>query len=111
LGDVELKNNAPLKALDLLQKATKLRNDIRIAYVDIGAILSEQKRYPEALSALQHAEKLDPTQPDAHYRLARLYRAMGNAAAAQKEFAKVSALQEKPEDLPSKMPAPRSSPE
>src|SRR5437588_7633334 len=111
LGDIELKKNSPVTALPLLNKAVHLRKDIRIAYLDIGAILSDQKRYPEALAALQHAENMDPAQPDAHYRLARLYRAMGNTTMAQKEFAKVSALQEKPEDLPSKLPAPPPSPQ
>src|SRR5712664_288652 len=112
LGDIELKKNAPDKALPLLQKATQMRNDIRIAYLDIGAILSDQKKYPEALAALQRAEKLDPAQPDAHYRLARLYRAMGNSAAAQREFAKVNDLHEKADDLVPKMSAtPRYSPQ
>lgn len=112
LGDMELKKNAPEKALPLLNKATQLRNDIRIAYLDIGAILSDQKKYPQALAALQRAEKLDPAQPDAHYRLARLYRAMGNSAAAQREFAKVSELEEKAEDMALKMSgSPPSSPE
>ena len=105
LGDIELKRNAPEKALPLLNKATQLRDDIRIAYVDIGAILSDQRKYREALAALLRAEKLDPAQPDAHYRLARLYRAMGNSAAAQREFAKVSELQEKAEDMAPKMSA------
>ena len=111
LGDIELKKNSPVTALPLLNKAVHLRKDIRVAYLDIGAILSDQKKYPEALAALQHAENMDPSQPDAHYRLARLYRAMGNTSMAQKEFAKVSALQEQPEDLPSKLPAPPPSPQ
>ena len=112
LGDIELKKNAPDKALPLLQKATKMRNDLRVAYLDIGAILSDQKKYPEALAALQRAEKLDPAQPDAHYRLARLYRAMGNKAAAEREFAKVSELRDKAEDLAPQMASPpASSPE
>ncbi len=111
LGDIELKKNAPEKALPLLKKATELRNDIRVAYLDIGAILLEQKKYPDALDALLHAEKLDPAQPDAHYRLARLYRAVGNAAAAKREFAKVAELQEKTEELVPKMsPPPHSRP-
>jgi tetratricopeptide (TPR) repeat protein len=111
LGDIELKKNAPEKALPLLTSATQLRNDIRIAYLDIGAIFSDQKKYPEALAALQRAEKLDPAQPDAHYRLARLYRAMGNPAAAQREFAKVNELHDKDEDLVQKMSAdPPASP-
>jgi len=106
LGDIELKRNAPEKALPLLNKAIHLKNDIRIAYLDIGAILSEQKRYQEALVALLRAEKLDPAQPDAHYRLARLYRAMGNVAAAEREFARVGELNEKAEDMAPKMSGP-----
>src|SRR5262249_15477297 len=44
LGDIELKRNAPEKALPRLNKAVQLRNDIRIAYLDIGIILMGQKR-------------------------------------------------------------------
>lgn len=110
LGDIELKKNAPDRALPLLNKATQLRNDIRIAYLDIGDILVQQEKNREALAALLRAEELDPTQPDAHYRLARLYRSMGNPAAAQREFAKVKKLQEKAEDVAPKIPSPSSSP-
>jgi Flp pilus assembly protein TadD len=63
----------------------------------------QQKRYPEALAALQHAAKLDPTQPDAHFRLGRLYQAMGQSADADREFAKVRELHQKADDLASKM--------
>ena len=85
-----------------------MQNNIRIAYLDIGDILAQQKKHREALAAFLRAEKLDPTQPDAHYRLARLYRAMGNAAAAEREFAKVNKLQQKTEDVAPKMSSPPS---
>jgi tetratricopeptide (TPR) repeat protein len=98
LGDIAMKENDPEKALPLLNKAIQLKNDLRIAYLDAGAILTEQKRYPEALVALQRAEKLDATEPDAHYRLGRLYREMGNTAASQREFAKVRELHEKADE-------------
>ena len=52
-----------------------------------GAILTEQRHYPAAITALERAVELDPEQPDAHYRLGRVYQATGNQAAAQKEFA------------------------
>jgi len=110
LGDIQLKQNAPDRALPLLNKATQLQSDIRIAYLDIGDILAQQKKNREALAALLRAEQLDPTQPDAHYRLAKLYRAMGNTAAAEREFAKVNKLQEKAEDVAPKIPNPSPSP-
>jgi tetratricopeptide (TPR) repeat protein len=106
LGDIEMKRNDPGKALPLLEKSVSARQDIRIAYLDMGAIFTEQKRYPEAIAALQRAEKLDPTEPDAHFRLGRVYRAMGNKDAAQGEFAKVRELHEKADDVASKMVVP-----
>jgi tetratricopeptide (TPR) repeat protein len=98
LGDIAMKENDPERALPLLNKAIQSKSDLRLAYLDAGAILTAQKRYQEALAALQRAEKLDPTEPDAHYRLGRLYREMGNAAASQSEFAKVRELHEKADE-------------
>jgi tetratricopeptide (TPR) repeat protein len=98
LGDIAMKENDPEKALPLLNKAIQLKNDLRIAYLDAGAILTGQKHYQEALAALQRAEKLDPTEPDAHYRLGRLYREVGEVAASQREFAKVRELHEKADE-------------
>lgn len=104
LGDIEMKKNNPARALVLLRKAVELRNDIRIAHLDIGAILAQQNHTQEAIAALQHAERLDPSQPDAHLRLGRLYQASGNTAAAQREFAKLRELHQKAdEDIASKM--------
>ena len=111
LGDIELKANHPEEALALLNKAVKLKDDIRIAYLDLGTILMQQKQNKEALAALLRAKKLDPEQPEAHYRLARLYRNMGNIAASEKEFTKVRELHEKVEaDVGSKMSAPSLPP-
>lgn len=98
LGDVQMKQGNPDKALSLLKDAVRLRQDLRIAYVDIGAILTEQKQYQEALAALLRGEKLDPEQPEVHYRLGRLYQAMGNAESAEREFTKVKHLHQKAED-------------
>ena len=47
---------------------------------------------------LQHAVKLDPTQPDAHYRLARLYTLLGQKEKAAQEFAKTKELHSKTAD-------------
>ena len=80
LGDVELKRENPDKALALLTRAIAIRQDIRIAQLDLGVLLTQQKKYPEALAALRRAEQLDPEQPEVHFRLGRLYQAMGDAA-------------------------------
>jgi len=110
LGDIELRNGNADKALGLLQKATELNPKLRVALVDLGVILTEQKKYEEALAALLRAEKLDPGQPDVHYRLGRLYQAMGKAAEAQKEMARVKELHEKDEeDLARKMAGEKNS--
>ena len=106
LGDIEMKRNNPDAAVPLLKKALQAHNDIRIAYLDLGAILTQRGEYPAAITALKRAVELDTEQPDAHYRLGRAYQATGNEAAAQKEFAKVRELHDKSEeDVARKMSA------
>jgi len=58
----------------------------------------------------KHAVGLDPAEPDAHYRLARVYQAMGRQEKSKQEFAKVRELHQKADEpLASKIattPAP-----
>lgn len=106
LGDIEMKRTNLDESLSLLTKAVLLKNDIRFAYVDLGAVLMQQKQFTEAVAALRRAVELDPAQPDAHYRLGRAYQAMGKAAESRKEFAKVRSLHEKADEpFASKMSA------
>jgi len=86
------------KAARLLKQAVQLNAGIRIAHADLGAIYAEQKRYQEALAEFQVAVKLDPDQPDTHFRMGRLYQTMGKPSAANQEFAKVRELHKKTED-------------
>jgi tetratricopeptide (TPR) repeat protein len=89
----------------------RLRQDIRIAYLDLGVIYTSHKQYPDALDALRRAEKFDAEQPDVHYRLGRLYQAMGNSAESQKEFARVKELHQKTEeDVARKMSGAKPAP-
>jgi tetratricopeptide (TPR) repeat protein len=111
LGDIAQKENKPEEAVGYLEKVVRQRKDIRLAYLDLGAALMQMKRYPEALTALQRAAELDATQPDAHFRLGRLYQAMGENKKASAEFAKVQELHQKAdEDVASKMPKPAAPP-
>jgi tetratricopeptide (TPR) repeat protein len=93
LGDVEYKTGNQEKGLDLLQKALRRRDNIRIAYLDSGAIFAQQRRYPEAIDALKRAVDLDPTQPEAYFLLGRAYQGSGNRVEADKQFAKTRTLQ------------------
>jgi len=107
LGDIAYKNNDLDQAASLLEKATQQGSEVRIAFLDLGAVRAQQKQYDAALKALQRAVELDPSQPDAHYRLARVYRALGNTAAAEREFAKTRTLHQKEADaVVLKKPAP-----
>jgi tetratricopeptide (TPR) repeat protein len=111
LGDVELKRSEQEKALDLLRRSLRLRDDLQIAHLDVGVIFTEQKHYREALAALLRAQKLDAAQPEVHYRLGRLYQAMGNVDAAKEEFAKVQQLHQKEqESVADRMSGQKSSP-
>ena len=98
LGDIAMKKASLDEALVLLRKAVAKKDDLRLAYIDTGAVLTEQKRYPEAVAALRRAVELDPAQPDAHYRLGRVYQAMGKTVESQKQFAKVRELHEKSDE-------------
>ena len=98
LGDIALKQGDRLGAEPLLNKAVQLQDDLRGAYVDLGIIYAEDRRNTEALGAFKRAVQLDPTEPDAHYRLARLYTVLGQKENAKLEFDKTKELHSKVED-------------
>ena len=98
LGDIALKGDHADAALSLLGRATKINQDIRLAYLDLGALYLRQEKYKDAQVAFRRAVTLDPSQTDAHYQLGRLYQTLGNAAAADQEFEVVQTLYQKSED-------------
>ena len=103
-----MKREDPEKALTFLRKAIQLGSDNRLTYLDIAAILVDQKQYPEALTTLRRVEKQDPNQSDVHFRIGRLYQIMGDNDQAEKEFRKVRELKEKedPTQKGTKNPSP-----
>jgi Flp pilus assembly protein TadD len=54
--------------------------------VELGILLSEQRRYAEAIPHLRRAIRLEPDLAQAHYRLAQAYQRTGQEALAAKEL-------------------------
>lgn len=70
----------------LLQKAARLDPAFGAAYLQLGILYAQQKRYPEAISSYQQAIAASPRLPDAHYRLAQAYMRTGDQAKARSEL-------------------------
>jgi len=108
LGDTQMKLQQPAAAQATLQRAVQLPGAARMAFVDLGILLADAGRNDEAAANFQHAIQMDPSQVDAHWRLARLYQSEGKRAEAQAEFAKSAALhQHQDESLVKQMTPPK----
>ncbi len=69
----------------LLQTAIRIDPKLGPAYLQLGALYSEQKD-PAAIVAYQKAVENEPDVPDAHYRLAQAYREAGEKLKAEQEL-------------------------
>ncbi|MGA2610474.1 MAG: tetratricopeptide repeat protein [Terriglobia bacterium] len=111
LGDVYFRRRDFEPSERLLLHALKLEPNIRIAYVDLGAIHSSEKQFEKAVRELNKAIQLDPAQVDAHYRLAATYQAMGRNQEAAEQREKVKTLQQTKElELLHKISGPPPAP-
>ena len=70
----------------LLQKAARLDPAFGAAYLQLGILYSQQKRYSKAISFYQQAIAVSPDLPDAHYRLAQAYMRNGEQSKARSEM-------------------------
>jgi tetratricopeptide (TPR) repeat protein len=98
LGDAEMQLNHPELASPLLEKAAKLDTRLELAHLDLGIVDGDAGRNDDALRELNLAEKLAPSDVNVHWRLGRLYRAMGKRAEAKAEFDKASSLHKATDD-------------
>jgi tetratricopeptide (TPR) repeat protein len=80
-----------------LERALALRPDFVEAMVAIGRARLEDKRYPDAISLLDRAVKLQPRNEAAHYSLMIAYRNSGDLEAAKRQKAVLDELQKPPE--------------
>lgn len=92
LGDTEIQLNQPAAARPVLEEAVRLDPAQPLAHLDLGILLSDAGDNEGALRELTLAEKLNPNEVNVHWRLARLYRAMGRKDEARAEFDKASTL-------------------
>ena len=84
----------------LLRRAVVLDRSHAKARLQLGILLSEQKRWREAIVPLQAAATLEPRLAQAHFRLAQAYRRTGQTERADRSLATFEALQEKDASSP-----------
>jgi tetratricopeptide (TPR) repeat protein len=67
-----------------LQHSAALQPDMPMPYMLIGQSYARQARWQEAKEAFGHAARFDPTDPEPVFELARIYRRLGDIAAADR---------------------------
>jgi tetratricopeptide (TPR) repeat protein len=92
LADADIKLNRPEAALPLAEKAIQMNAGMELAHLDLGILYANAGRQDDAVRELKTAVKLSPKDVNPHWRLARLYRAMGRKDEANAEFQKTSSL-------------------
>jgi tetratricopeptide (TPR) repeat protein len=92
LGDTKLQLNQYSEAGPLLEKAVKLDPSLGLAHLDLGILAANEDRKEDALHEFLTAEKLTPNDVNVHWRLGRLYRAMGKKEEAKVELDKASSI-------------------
>ena len=92
LADSQIKLNHPEIARPLLEKVIRLNPQMELPHLDLGIVEADAGKNDAALSELKLAIKLAPNDIKAHYRLARLYQAMGRKQDASIEFEKTKTL-------------------
>jgi tetratricopeptide (TPR) repeat protein len=86
-GSRSTANPADLKSVEThLRRAVTIDPRLAKGFLELGVLLSDQQRYAEAIPELRQAAKLDASNPQPHYRLARAYQSTGQRALAAKEL-------------------------
>jgi tetratricopeptide (TPR) repeat protein len=94
LGQLAVRAGDAADAIDHFKRATKLDTGFAEGYILLGSSLVSEKRYEEAVSALETGVKLDPDNPEAHYNLAVALSHTGRKEDADREFAIHRKMQE-----------------
>jgi tetratricopeptide (TPR) repeat protein len=92
LADTDRQMNHPEAARPLLEQAIRIAPGMELPHLDLGILDADAGHHDDALRELKMAAKLSPNNVDVHWRLARLYKAMGRNEEANLEFRKTSSL-------------------
>jgi tetratricopeptide (TPR) repeat protein len=92
LGDIDMQNGRQAEAEPLLRESLQSDPTVRIAQYDLGVICAEKKDTAAAVQHFKTAIALDPERADAYYRLATLYRQLGQPERQKELLAKVKEL-------------------
>jgi tetratricopeptide (TPR) repeat protein len=79
----------------LLREAVQLDPKFDGAYFQLGVLFAERKDYQSAIDAFRTAIRINPEMGEAHYRLAQIYRQMGQTEKAAEETRVYSELEKK----------------
>ena len=92
LGDSELELGDVMAAQRDLLKSIDIRDVLWITHFDLGKLQASRKEYAPALKQFRRAIALEPDRPEAHYRAAQVYQALGEVVEAHAELQTVSRL-------------------
>ena len=99
LAEVELLRSNSAKAAGHFAQALKIDPEAACAKAGLAAQLISEGKEQEALEYLQAAVRGDPYNAQLHYRLANLYRKMGNKEGAAKETSVFKELRDVEDEL------------
>lgn len=103
LGDSLVRQNEYAEAEPQLRQAIISDQTFALPYLDLGILDAASGRNEEAVKGIRSAIAREPKDVDSHWRLARVYRPMGETAKANAELAKVCAMKREQD----KNPAPK----
>ena len=96
MGDLCLRTGRNARAMLMFGKATELRPDSAVAYMELGTAADKNYDYFNAEKAYDRAAAIDPRNPDVRERLAGFKRKLADAQADQ----------DHPKDIPIDLPSP-----
>ena len=88
--------NVDYEAIEaLLQRSISLKDELAETHLQLGILYNDEHLYEKSFSEYHRALELDPTLPDAHFRLGRYYLRVGEKVKSQNEFDLFKDLQAK----------------